>query len=95
MSGAAQAYLEDIIVHEAWPESLNLQGVSDFDPNDPLYWAMEHCQSERPKPATTWKTAAGIMASGEASTCTRATKPQAGKKRKAEKEPEVSTVSSF
>ncbi|KAH6875887.1 hypothetical protein J4E91_002009 [Alternaria rosae] len=40
------AYLEDIIVHEAWPESLNLQGVSDFDPNDPLYWAMEHCQSD-------------------------------------------------
>jgi hypothetical protein len=40
------AYTEDIIVHEPWPESLNLQGVSDFDPNDPLYWAMEHCQSD-------------------------------------------------
>ncbi|KAH7564606.1 hypothetical protein BM1_01653 [Bipolaris maydis] len=40
------AYLEDIVIHEPWPESINLQGVSDFDPNDPLYWAMEHCQSE-------------------------------------------------
>ncbi|EOA92315.1 hypothetical protein ACJQWK_03919 [Exserohilum turcicum] len=40
------AYLEDIVIHEPWPESVNLQGVSDFDPNDPLYWAMEHCQSE-------------------------------------------------
>jgi hypothetical protein len=20
--------------------------VNDFDPNDPLYWAMEHCQSD-------------------------------------------------
>jgi hypothetical protein len=27
---------------KAWPEQLNLQGVADFDPNDPLYYAMEH-----------------------------------------------------
>ncbi|USP76761.1 hypothetical protein yc1106_04035 [Curvularia clavata] len=40
------AYLEDIVIHAPWPESINLQGVADFDPNDPLYWAMEHCQSE-------------------------------------------------
>ncbi|KAF1839231.1 hypothetical protein BDW02DRAFT_231587 [Decorospora gaudefroyi] len=40
------AYLEDIVVHEPWPESVNLQGVSDFDPSDPLYYAMEHCQSD-------------------------------------------------
>jgi hypothetical protein len=33
-------------VQEAWPESLNLQGVSDFDPSDPLYYAMEHCRSD-------------------------------------------------
>jgi hypothetical protein len=31
---------------EAWPELVNLQGVSDFDPSDPLYYAMEHCLSD-------------------------------------------------
>lgn len=40
------AYLEDIKIEQPWPESLNLQGVSDFDPNDPLYYAMEHCGAE-------------------------------------------------
>ncbi|KAF1939731.1 hypothetical protein EJ02DRAFT_407843 [Clathrospora elynae] len=41
-----EAYLEDIVIHEPWPESVNLQGVSDFDPSDPLYYAMEHCQQD-------------------------------------------------
>jgi hypothetical protein len=42
------AYFENLDTqpHKPWPESLNLQGVSDFDPNDPLYYAMEHCGSE-------------------------------------------------
>ncbi|KAF2833684.1 hypothetical protein CC86DRAFT_365513 [Ophiobolus disseminans] len=42
------AYFEnlDSQPHKPWPESLNLQGVEDFDPNDPLYYAMEHCGSE-------------------------------------------------
>ncbi|KAI8934212.1 hypothetical protein NX059_008959 [Plenodomus lindquistii] len=44
--GIPEAYLEDIKVEQPWPESLNLQGVSDFDPNDPLYYAMEHCGAE-------------------------------------------------
>ena len=35
------AYFEDLQPQKAWPEYLNLQGVSDFDPNDPLYYAME------------------------------------------------------
>jgi hypothetical protein len=25
---------------------LNLQGVEDFDPNDPLYYIMEHCGAD-------------------------------------------------
>jgi hypothetical protein len=46
------AYLEDLsdlnnigtnsTQPKAWPEQLNLQGVGEFDPNDPLYFAMEH-----------------------------------------------------
>jgi hypothetical protein len=36
------AYFEDLEPQRAWPESLNVQGVADFDPNDPLYWSMEH-----------------------------------------------------
>lgn len=44
--GIPEAYLEDIKIEQPWPESLNLQGVSDFDPNDPLYYAMEHCGAE-------------------------------------------------
>jgi hypothetical protein len=36
------AYFEDLEPQRAWPESLNLQGVADFDPNDPLYWSIEH-----------------------------------------------------
>ncbi|KAL6707222.1 hypothetical protein ACN47E_004769 [Coniothyrium glycines] len=41
-----EAYLEDIMIEQPWPESLNLQGVGNFDPNDPLYYAMEHCGAE-------------------------------------------------
>ncbi|KAH9876116.1 hypothetical protein J1614_003995 [Plenodomus biglobosus] len=44
--GIPEAYLEDIKIEQPWPESLNLQGVSDFDPNDPLYYAMEHCGAD-------------------------------------------------
>lgn len=35
------AYFEDLQPQKSWPEYLNLQGVGDFDPNDPLYYAME------------------------------------------------------
>jgi hypothetical protein len=43
---APAAYTEDLgKVQDVWPESINLQGVSDFDPSDPLYYAMEHCES--------------------------------------------------
>lgn len=34
---------------EPWPEYLNLQGVNEFDPNDPLYYAIEHCLEPRVK----------------------------------------------
>lgn len=37
------AYFESLEVFEPWPESLNLQGVSDFGPNDPSDYALEHC----------------------------------------------------
>lgn len=37
------AYFEDLRVFEAWPGTLNLQGVSDFGPNDPSDYALEHC----------------------------------------------------
>lgn len=40
------AYFEDLEPQKPWPESLNLQGVADFDPNDPLYYSMEHCGTE-------------------------------------------------
>lgn len=42
------AYLEDLGAQpqKPWPEALNLQGVHEFDPNDPLYYAMEHCGAE-------------------------------------------------
>ncbi|KAH3917164.1 hypothetical protein HBH56_053190 [Parastagonospora nodorum] len=42
------AYYENLDTqpHKAWPECLNLQGVEDFDPNDPLYYAMEAIGSE-------------------------------------------------
>jgi hypothetical protein len=45
------AYYENLDARpvEQWPEYLNLQGVSDFDPNDPLYYAMEHCPEPRVK----------------------------------------------
>ncbi len=46
-SGIPEAYLEDaFVVRKPWPESINLQGVGDFDPNDPLYYAMEHCGAD-------------------------------------------------
>lgn len=41
--GIPAAYLEDLGDQKAWPESLNLQGVNNFDPTDPTYYAMEHC----------------------------------------------------
>ncbi|KAJ4378351.1 hypothetical protein N0V86_006052 [Didymella sp. IMI 355093] len=40
------AYFEDLQPQKPWPEYLNLQGVSDFDPNDPLYYAMETLGTE-------------------------------------------------
>jgi len=42
------AYYENLDTqpHKPWPECLNLQGVEDFDPNDPLYYAMEAIGSE-------------------------------------------------
>lgn len=40
------AYFEDLQPQRPWPEYLNLQGVSSFDPNDPLYYAMEALGSE-------------------------------------------------
>jgi hypothetical protein len=42
------AYYENLDVQpkKAWPGSLNLQGVQDFDPNDPLYYIIEHCGAE-------------------------------------------------
>ena len=49
------AYFEDLGARplEQWPDFLNLQGVSEFDPNDPLYYAMEHCLEQRVK-QTRW-----------------------------------------
>jgi hypothetical protein len=49
------AYFEDLDAKplEQWPDHLNLQGVSEFDPNDPLYYAMEHCLELRVK-QTRW-----------------------------------------
>ncbi|CAO2658764.1 Nn.00g064870.m01.CDS01 [Neocucurbitaria sp. VM-36] len=44
--GVPAAYYEDIEIQKPWPEALNLQGVGDFDPNDPLYYAMEHCGAD-------------------------------------------------
>jgi hypothetical protein len=42
------AYFENLDTQpqKAWPECLNLQGVEDFDPNDPLYYIMEHCGAD-------------------------------------------------
>ncbi|KAF2635113.1 hypothetical protein P280DRAFT_523406 [Massarina eburnea CBS 473.64] len=49
------AYFEDLSAQptEQWPDFLNLQGVHSFDPNDPLYYAMEHCLEPRVK-QTRW-----------------------------------------
>lgn len=45
------AYYENLNARpvEQWPDYLNLQGVSNFDDNDPLYYAMEHCLEPRVK----------------------------------------------
>ena len=45
------AYYENLDVRptQPWPDYLNLQGVNDFDPSDPLYYAMEHCVEPRVK----------------------------------------------
>lgn len=42
------AYYENLDTQpsKAWPECLNLQGVNEFDPNDPLYYIMEHCGAD-------------------------------------------------
>ncbi|KAF3007923.1 hypothetical protein E8E13_011175 [Curvularia kusanoi] len=40
------AYFEDLQPQRPWPEYLNLQGVGSFDPNDPLYYAMETLGTE-------------------------------------------------
>ncbi|KAL5120552.1 hypothetical protein ACEQ8H_001571 [Pleosporales sp. CAS-2024a] len=42
-NGMPAAYYENLDTQplKAWPECLNLQGVEDFDPNDPLYYAIE------------------------------------------------------
>jgi hypothetical protein len=42
------AYYENLDTQpqKPWPECLNLQGVEDFDPNDPLYYIMEHCGAD-------------------------------------------------
>jgi hypothetical protein len=37
------AYFEDLRVFDPWPETLNLQGVSDFGPDDPSDYTLEHC----------------------------------------------------
>lgn len=45
------AYYENLDARpvEQWPDYLNIQGVNNFDPNDPLYYAMEHCPEPRVK----------------------------------------------
>ncbi|PVI07944.1 hypothetical protein DM02DRAFT_608550 [Periconia macrospinosa] len=45
------AYFENLDEQHAdpWPDHLNLQGVSEFDPNDPLYYTIEHCLEPRVK----------------------------------------------
>jgi hypothetical protein len=42
------AYYENLDTQpqKPWPECLNLQGVNEFDPNDPLYYIMEHCGAD-------------------------------------------------
>jgi hypothetical protein len=37
---------QDTQPQKPWPECLNLQGVNEFDPNDPLYYVMEHCGAD-------------------------------------------------
>jgi hypothetical protein len=43
------AYFESLEAFKAYPETLNLQGVNDFGPNDPLDYALEHCPERKPK----------------------------------------------
>lgn len=43
------AYFESLETFRPLPESLNLQGVSDFGPNEPEDYALEHCPERRPK----------------------------------------------
>jgi hypothetical protein len=43
------AYYESLETLRPWPETLNLQGVLDFGPNDPLDYALEHCPERKPK----------------------------------------------
>jgi hypothetical protein len=43
------AYYETLETFRVFPESLNLQGVTDFGPNDPIDYALEHCPERKPK----------------------------------------------
>ncbi|KAF2742416.1 hypothetical protein M011DRAFT_472266 [Sporormia fimetaria CBS 119925] len=43
------AYYEPLVSQEPWLHALNLQGVSDFGPDDPMEYALEHCPDRRPK----------------------------------------------
>lgn len=43
------AYFESLEAVRPFPESLNLQGVNDFGPNDPIDYALEHCPERKPK----------------------------------------------
>jgi hypothetical protein len=43
------AYFENLETFSAWPETLNLQGVDDFGPNEPMDYALEHCPQRKPK----------------------------------------------
>lgn len=50
------AYYENLDTQpsKAWPETLNLQGVNEFDPNDPLYYIMEHCGADPRSKQVRW-----------------------------------------
>jgi hypothetical protein len=56
------AYFENLDTQpqKAWPECLNLQGVEDFDPNDPLYYIMEHCGADPRAKQLRWVSDASV-----------------------------------
>lgn len=43
------AYFETLETFREWPETLNIQGVNNFGPNEPTDYALEHCPEPRPK----------------------------------------------